>query len=211
MRTPAENSSLARMLNRFAATLLGLFTSCECLERRRVAEGHQNHGVFEFTELGTSLPREGDCSDIRRIAYRLARLAVKYGSEILLDDLLLRLSADCPWRDDPQGSGCGAHFADLPPRRPPDMPVRKRLRVISGGTHQRPLRIATSSCLRTHEPRYFLPTSSLFQLICNLEVAPGAHHKILAAGTQEGAEQPCRRVRGGLYALVVVVERFPIH
>jgi hypothetical protein len=29
---------------------------------------------------------------------RLARLAVKYGAEILLDDLLLRLSADCPWR-----------------------------------------------------------------------------------------------------------------
>jgi hypothetical protein len=66
-------------------------------------------------------------------AYRLARLAVKFGSEILLDDLLVRLSTDCPWRDDPRGSGCGARFADLPPRRPPDMPVRKRLRVISGG------------------------------------------------------------------------------
>ena len=59
-------------------------------------------------------------------AYRLARLAVKFGSEILLDDLLLRLSADCPWRDDPRGSRCGAYFAGLPPRRPPDMPVRKR-------------------------------------------------------------------------------------
>jgi len=59
---------------------------------------------------------------------------VKFGSEILLDDLLLRLSADCPWRDDPRASGCGVNFADLlPPRRPPDMPVRKRLRVISGG------------------------------------------------------------------------------
>ena len=66
-------------------------------------------------------------------AYRLARLAVKFGSEILLDDLLVRLSTDCPWRDDPRGSGCGARFADLPPRRPPDMPVQKRLRVISGG------------------------------------------------------------------------------
>jgi hypothetical protein len=52
-------------------------------------------------------------------AYRLARLAVKFGSEILLDDLVLRLSADCPWRDDPRGSRCGAYFADLPPRRPP--------------------------------------------------------------------------------------------
>jgi hypothetical protein len=29
-------------------------------------------------------------------AYRLARLAVKYGAEILLDDLIVRLSADCP-------------------------------------------------------------------------------------------------------------------
>jgi hypothetical protein len=28
-------------------------------------------------------------------AYRLARLAMKYGSEILLEDLLARLSADC--------------------------------------------------------------------------------------------------------------------
>jgi hypothetical protein len=40
-------------------------------------------------------------------AYRLARLAVKYGAEILLDDLIVRLSFDCPWRDEPRGS-CGA-------------------------------------------------------------------------------------------------------
>ena len=46
-------------------------------------------------------------------AYRLARLAVKFGSEILLDDLLLSLSADCPWRDDPRGT-CGVRFVDLP-------------------------------------------------------------------------------------------------
>ena len=39
-------------------------------------------------------------------SYRLARLAVKYGAEILLDDLIARLSADCPWRDDPRGT-CG--------------------------------------------------------------------------------------------------------
>jgi hypothetical protein len=37
-------------------------------------------------------------------SYRLARLAVKFGAEILLDDLLVRLSADCPWRDDPRGN-----------------------------------------------------------------------------------------------------------
>ncbi len=52
----------------------------------------------------------------RAVSYRLARLATKYGSEVLLDDLIVRLSADCPWRDDPRGSGCGARFADLPPR-----------------------------------------------------------------------------------------------
>ena len=65
-------------------------------------------------------------------AYRLAHLAVKYGAEILLDDLIIRLSSDCPWRDEPRGSGCGARFSDLPPRRPPDMPGRA-LRLIAGG------------------------------------------------------------------------------
>jgi hypothetical protein len=67
----------------------------------------------------------------RSEAYRLARLAVKFGSEILFDDLLVRLSGDCPWRDEPRGS-CGVHFADLPPRRPPDLPAQ-RMRVIRGG------------------------------------------------------------------------------
>jgi hypothetical protein len=66
-------------------------------------------------------------------AYRLARLAAKYGSEILLDDLLVRISADCAWRDEPRGSGCGVRFADLPPRRPPDLPAALRMRVIRGG------------------------------------------------------------------------------
>jgi hypothetical protein len=66
-------------------------------------------------------------------AYRLARLAVKFGSEILLDDLLLRLSADCPWRDDPRGT-CGVRFVDLPPRLPPDLPpAMLRLRIVQGG------------------------------------------------------------------------------
>jgi hypothetical protein len=67
----------------------------------------------------------------RADAYRFARLAVKYGAEILLDDLIVRLSADCPWRDEPRGS-CGARFSDLPPRRPPDVP-RPKMRVIAGG------------------------------------------------------------------------------
>jgi hypothetical protein len=64
-------------------------------------------------------------------AYRLARLAVKYGAEILLDDLIVRLSADCPWRDEPRGS-CGAYFCDLPLRRPPDAPQPK-MRIVAGG------------------------------------------------------------------------------
>jgi len=64
-------------------------------------------------------------------SYRLARLAVKYGAEILLDDLIVRLSSDCPWRDEPRGN-CGARFADMPPNRPPDLPVQK-MRIIVGG------------------------------------------------------------------------------
>ncbi len=64
-------------------------------------------------------------------AYRLARLAVKYGSEILLDDLVARLSADCAWRDEPR-STCGARLSDLPPRKPPDLPGRL-MRVVAGG------------------------------------------------------------------------------
>src|SRR6478609_8339994 len=55
-------------------------------------------------------------------SYRLARPAVKYGAEILLDDLLVRLSADCPWRDDPRRDRCTARFTDMPPRRPANLP-----------------------------------------------------------------------------------------
>jgi hypothetical protein len=63
----------------------------------------------------------------RAESYRLARLAVKYGPQILLDDLIVRLSSDCPWRDEPR-SICGrafptsrpgvrAQFASLPAER----------------------------------------------------------------------------------------------
>jgi hypothetical protein len=66
-------------------------------------------------------------------SYRLARLAVKYGAEILLDDLLVRLSADCPWRDEPRGT-CGARFTDMPPQRPPDLPpALMRLLLLRAG------------------------------------------------------------------------------
>src|SRR5882724_7423747 len=74
------------------------------------------------------------CDTCKRAgSYRLARLAVKFGAEILLDDLLLRLSSDCPWRDEPRGT-CGARFADLPPRAPPDLPpALLRFRLVKGG------------------------------------------------------------------------------
>lgn len=49
------------------------------------------------------------CETCKRAgAYRLARLAVKYGAEILLDDLIVRLSADCPWRRG-DGTRVGSH------------------------------------------------------------------------------------------------------
>jgi hypothetical protein len=74
------------------------------------------------------------CETCKRAgSYRLARLAVKYGAEILLDDLLVRLSADCPWRDEPRGA-CGVRFTDMPPRRPPDLPAAlRRFRLVKGG------------------------------------------------------------------------------
>jgi hypothetical protein len=88
------------------------------------------------------------CDTCKRAgSYRLARLAVKYGAEILLDDLLVRLSADCPWRDDRRGS-CGARFADMPPRRPPDLPaaLMRSKQSHSMRTKRRPIAIMRRSC-----------------------------------------------------------------
>jgi hypothetical protein len=90
---------------------------------------------FVIVRIGCSL-----CG--RNGAYRLARLAAKYGPEIPLDQLLERLAVDCPWRrgrrrqasgkDDPE---CRARFVDLDgPPRPPDLPPSfQGLRVIAGG------------------------------------------------------------------------------
>jgi hypothetical protein len=44
-----------------------------------------------------------------------------HSSEVVLDDLIVRLSADCPWRDEPRGDGYGPRFVALPPRRPSDL------------------------------------------------------------------------------------------
>lgn len=59
---------------------------------------------------------------------------MKYGAQILMDDLLVRLAADCPWRDEPLWELRCGRFTDLPPRRPSDLPpAQMRLRVVKGG------------------------------------------------------------------------------
>ena len=68
-------------------------------------------------------------------SYRLARLAAKYGAEIPLDELLIRLIADCELlrARHPYRGGCRARFVDLdPPMRPPDLPA-VTMRLVKGG------------------------------------------------------------------------------
>src|SRR3712207_6156555 len=78
----------------------------------------------------------------RQGAYRLARLAAKFGAEMPLDEVLFRLSFDCPWREGPerrQGNQyvpkCHARFVDLEGApRPPDLPpAMMGLRIVQGG------------------------------------------------------------------------------
>jgi hypothetical protein len=77
----------------------------------------------------------------RHGAYRLARLAAKYGAEIRLIDLLEHLAGDCRyWRPRHPGiQGCGAYFPDLAGApRPPDEPLTtRRLRKALSRTHGR--------------------------------------------------------------------------
>lgn len=64
---------------------------------------------------------------------KLARLAAKHGCEITLDQLVERISRDCPWRRDGafNKSGCGIFCSDLPPKVPPNLPPGMvRLRVV---------------------------------------------------------------------------------
>jgi hypothetical protein len=79
----------------------------------------------------------------RRGQYRLARLAAKFGPEMLITEVLDKLALDCPRRTNPGArppdqydTQCRAQFTDLealsPP--PPDLPPSMRgLRVIRGG------------------------------------------------------------------------------
>lgn len=74
----------------------------------------------------------------RRGSYRLARLAAKFGPEITMDELLLRLSYDCPWRDGKRYKGqyinCGAFLPDLDRTVPPDLPPGvAAFRALRGG------------------------------------------------------------------------------
>lgn len=71
-------------------------------------------------------------------AYRLARLAAKFGSEMRLDDLVVRISYDCPWRGDDRNKAaaerCEAYLPDLERRTPPDLPPGlMRLQLVKGG------------------------------------------------------------------------------
>jgi hypothetical protein len=71
----------------------------------------------------------------RNGAYRLARLAAKFGPEIGLRDLLDGFSYDCLWRAEARSkkgkSACGVYLPDLDQSRPPDLPPGLvRLRVV---------------------------------------------------------------------------------
>lgn len=77
----------------------------------------------------------------RKNAYRLARIAVAFGPEAAMGDVLEKLAASCPWRMKPYERSrnqyrprCHAQFTDLTERTPPDMPPGVGgLRVIEGG------------------------------------------------------------------------------
>ena len=70
-------------------------------------------------------------------AYRLARLAAKFGPEITLRDLTNRFSYDCMWRAEARSkkgkSACGVYLPDLEHKRPPDLPPGMvKLRLVKG-------------------------------------------------------------------------------
>lgn len=74
----------------------------------------------------------------RRGAYRLARLAARFGPETTLRELLDRFSTDCLWRAERRGKAkdaatCGIFLQDLEQPKPPDLPPGMvKLRIIKG-------------------------------------------------------------------------------
>ena len=73
----------------------------------------------------------------RKGAYRLARLAAKFGPEITLRDLTNRFSYDCMWRAEARSkkgkSACGVYLPDLEHKRSPDLPPGMvKLRLVMG-------------------------------------------------------------------------------
>ena len=67
-------------------------------------------------------------------AYKLARLAARFGPEIELGELIKALSQDCYHRREthPHQLGCRARLLDWPPNRPPDEPFAG-FKVVRGG------------------------------------------------------------------------------
>ena len=75
----------------------------------------------------------------RHGSYRLARLAARFGPEMLLTEVLAALSADCPGRGIKRHKGsypvCEIMLPDLRSPTPPDVPpavAPARLKVVSG-------------------------------------------------------------------------------
>jgi hypothetical protein len=69
-------------------------------------------------------------------AYRLVRLAVKFGCEAKTAEVMIKLAADCPhWKVNRRWpEGCGVYLPDLEGLRArPDDPGTWVIRVIDGG------------------------------------------------------------------------------
>ena len=82
---------------------------------------------MRLSEYPMSIVRIACSKCSRRGAYRLARLANRYGAECTIPALLAQLAGDCKHRDVRFGSAdyCGAFFPDLG-ARPPDEPITAR-------------------------------------------------------------------------------------
>ena len=84
---------------------------------------------FPYVTVRVQCPR---CE--RYGAYKLARLAARYGPETLLSEVIKEISIDCMHRRQthPHNPGCRARCLDWPPTRPPDEPF-SGFKVVRGG------------------------------------------------------------------------------